>query len=207
VLVIVILLQVLSHTAIENSGLKMPIHELIEVPNNKCGRSKQATANLSQKVSRPTMDNSDTLKMLIKEYRRKKRDAGDDVLKGQSQLFDHERKLESLKNYQKECREGFHSIPDSALFYAQRRECKLLLEHLDEVLHEQRECVSSCLKYIEKHKALVKQFNDRLQQCEQELEDSLLQGESPGSKRKGLFKAAGEKDNESYSWIKVDKKI
>jgi len=32
VLVIVILLQVLSHTAIENSGLKMPIHELIEVP-------------------------------------------------------------------------------------------------------------------------------------------------------------------------------
>jgi len=32
VLVIVILLQVLSHEAIENSGLKMPIHELIEVP-------------------------------------------------------------------------------------------------------------------------------------------------------------------------------
>ena len=34
-LVIVILLQVLSHTAIENSGLKMPIHELIEVPLSK----------------------------------------------------------------------------------------------------------------------------------------------------------------------------
>jgi len=36
VLVIVILLQVLSHTAIENSGLKMPIHELIELPLNLC---------------------------------------------------------------------------------------------------------------------------------------------------------------------------
>ena len=31
-LVIVILLQALSYAAIENSGLKMPIHELIEVP-------------------------------------------------------------------------------------------------------------------------------------------------------------------------------
>jgi len=32
VLVIVVLLQVLSHTAIESSGLKMSIHELIEMP-------------------------------------------------------------------------------------------------------------------------------------------------------------------------------
>jgi len=35
VLVIVILLQVLSNAAIKNSGLKMPIHELIEVPLSK----------------------------------------------------------------------------------------------------------------------------------------------------------------------------
>jgi len=35
VLVIVILLPVLSNAAIENSGLKMPIHELIEMPFNK----------------------------------------------------------------------------------------------------------------------------------------------------------------------------
>jgi len=28
----VILLQVLSHATIENSGLKVPIHEFIEVP-------------------------------------------------------------------------------------------------------------------------------------------------------------------------------
>jgi len=32
VLVIVILLQALSYAAIGNTGLKMPIHELIEVP-------------------------------------------------------------------------------------------------------------------------------------------------------------------------------
>lgn len=152
------------------------------------------------------MDNSDTLKMLAKEYRRKKRDASDDVLKGQSQLFDYERKLESLKNYQHECRQGFHAIPASALFYAQRRECKLLLEHLDEVLHEQHECVSSCLKYIEKHKTLAKKFNERLQQCEQELAESVLQGASFVEKSKALPATAGEKDD-AYSWIKVGKKV
>jgi len=145
--------------------------------------------------------------MLIKEYRRKKRDAGDDVAKGQSQLFDHERKLESLRNYQNECAEGFRSIPNSALFYAQRRECKLLLEHLDEVIHEQYECVSSCLRYIEKHKTLTIKFNERLEKCKQELEDSLLQGASFGAKNKGLAGSAGKKDDDAYSWIKVGKKV
>ena len=153
------------------------------------------------------MDNCDTLKMLVKEYRIKKRDANDDVAKGKNQLFDYERKLESLKKYQNECREGFHSIPASALFYAQRRECKLLLEHLDEVIHEQHECVSSCLRYIEKHKTLAKKFNEKLEQCKQELEDGLVQEASFGAKNKGLTGSSGEKGDDAYSWIKVGKKI
>ncbi len=151
------------------------------------------------------MENTDTLKAMIKEYRRQARDAADDVNKGQNQLFDYERKLESLQNYQAECQQGFSSIPDSPFFYAQRRECKLLLDHLDEVLHEQSECVRSCLKYIEIKTGQKKKLKERLKQCEEQLEELLLEGEDFGAKKPVMQEVAKSDKDDAYAWIKVGK--
>ena len=150
------------------------------------------------------MDNADTLKMLIKEYRRKVRDAADDVSKGQSQLFDFERKLEAMENYRAECKQGFSSIPSSAFFYAQRRECRLLLEHLDEVLHEHNERVRACLKYIEKNTDLGTKYKQRLEQCEAQLEALVVADEDTTAKK---MPVSGSVKPGAYSWIKVGKNI
>ena len=148
------------------------------------------------------MDNLDKLNMLIKDFRRKVQDAADDVSTGENHLVHQQKRLDSLAKYQVECEKGFHSLPASAFFYAQRRECKLLLEHLDDELAEQQQRVDNCRQYIEEKTVLWRE-------CEAQLKGYLAQLAAMQAENDKDAMPAGASgapqggDDEAYSWIQV----
>jgi len=151
------------------------------------------------------METPETLKKIVNDYRRKVQRAGDDVSSAKYQLAQHEKRLESMMDYQRECEKGFLSLPATAFYYAQRRECKLLLNHLAQELELQHECVDAAFERVEQFTQSYRNEEKKLQHYQQQLAEILKAGES----EHGLKNRAIPPDNsdDRYSWIHVDKKI
>ena len=159
------------------------------------------------------MDNAETLKAIIKEYRRKTEDAEDDVAKGLRQLKDYEKKLDSLERYQEDCLQGYQSLEDNPFNHARRREFKLLLDKLDSVLEEQHARIDSCQVYIEKMTAQYKKYQTRLQQYRAQLKALNEIGQASESEQtltgttaeKVPASVSQKKSDEAYAWLKTGK--
>ncbi len=155
------------------------------------------------------MDNAETLKAIIKEYRRKVEDAEDDVAKGQRQLRTDEKKLDSLEDYQEDCLRSYQSLEDNPFNHARRREFKLLLDRLEVVIEEQRARIQSCLEYIERSTRKLAKVERRLQQYRAQLralKEAMMNNETADDAtavEKATPQAATT--DKTYAWLKTGK--
>ncbi len=150
------------------------------------------------------METTKTLQVIVSDCRRKARLAYDDVSGARSQLAQQEKKLESMMNYQRECEKGFLSLPATAFYYAQRRECKLLLNHLTQEMERQHDRVQSCYERIEQYEQLWRNCDKQFQLYQSRLAERLKEE----STQEPMYKPAAIKDSDDpYSWIHIDRKI
>ena len=156
------------------------------------------------------METPEAVKAKIKVYRRKVQSADDDAATARYQLEQQEKRLDSLMSYQDECVKGFLSLPDSAFFYAQRRECKLLLNHLSQEVAMQQDRVESCYDHTRQCEQIAEAMNQQLRVYDEQLKqleatdqiDTTLTEE-----HKDYVPAHGSEEmDDRYSWIHVEKK-
>lgn len=151
------------------------------------------------------METTETLQVIVSDYRRKVRLAYDDVSDARYQLVQQEKKLESMMDYQRECEKGFLSLPSTAFYYAQRRECKLLLNHLTQEMERQHDRVQSCYERIEQYEQLWRNCDEQLQLYQARLAERLKE---ESSTQEPMYKPAAKEDGDDpYSWIHIDRKI
>ncbi len=163
------------------------------------------------------MDDIKTLQQQIKTYRYRVQVAEDDVKNAQQQFTIQQQQLDSLISYQSECEQGFLSLPDNAFYYAQRRECKLLLNHIEGVIDEQQHRVENCYHYGEQCQQQWQQQSTILDDYETRLKTLTRHKESvapidevtekPIHKSQISYKTDKTIETDRYSWIHVGKEI
>lgn len=158
------------------------------------------------------MESIDALKLDLRKLRNRLRGAEDDVDVARQQLARQEKRLDSLLEYQAECQQGFLSLPANAFYHAQRREARLLLNHLDQELAEQQQRVEDYHRHLEKLEKAVLPVKQQYEQCRQRIArlEAEQQAEHQRHKMEPLPRGdeskAGRHDDD-YDWIQLNKKV
>lgn len=156
------------------------------------------------------METPETAKAKLKVYRRKVLSADDDAATAKHQLEQQQKRLDSLMNYQDECVKGFLSLPNNAFFYAQRRECKLLLSHLAQEVALQQERVESCYEHTRQCEQIAEAMNQQLRVYTEQVSQSETTEQVDAipviEPENDVPVHSNETRDDRYSWIHVEKK-